>query len=703
MSGAPAAAPSDADNPLLAHALSGALPAFDRIQPEHIAPALTTLLARQEAALAAHEAALPALPLTYAARVAAIGVLAEPVRLAWGVVSHLLGVADTPALRAAHEAMLPQVVAAQLRLGQSRPLYDSLTALARAPGLTPAQARVVAVQARAMELSGVALAPAAQERFRALVLEHDQLCQRFGHQLLDATAADAVTFTDPADVDGLPATQRLRAAQAALQAAGGDPARADPATGPWRIDLGAASLVPFLEHVRQRRARETIYRASIQRAAHPPHDNRPLIPGILAARAEQARLLGFPSYAELSLATKMAPSVAAIDALLAQLAEAARPQAERELAAVRAIAARSQPEPVALWDVPFWAERLRETQLQIDDAAVRAFFPLEGVLQGLIALVQRLFGVTIAPAATSPPVWDPAVRYLDVRDAAGTVIAGCYLDPYSRPGRKRDGAWMDVCRDRRVGPEGGVRVPVAYLVLNQTPPVGAAPSLMSFREVVTLFHEFGHGLQHLLTTVQETEAAGINLVEWDAVELPSQFLENWCYDRATLRSMARHWQTGAALDDGTIDRLIGARSFRAGSATLRQVLFARTDLALHRDPAQAAPDAALATAARLSREHALLPPLPEDRWLCGFSHIFPGGYAAGYYSYKWAEVLSADAFAAFEEAGLADQAAMARLGTRFRDTVLGEGGSRHPLEVFVRFRGREPRVEPLLRQLGLTG
>ncbi len=299
-------------------------------------------------------------------------------------------------------------------------------------------------------------------------------------------------------------------------------------------------------------------------------------------------------------------------------------------------------------------------------------------------------------------MWEPSVRYFRVLDSGGEAIAAFYLDPYARPGTKQDGAWMDVCLDRRVRPDRSVRLPVAYLVCNQTPPSGDLPSLMSFREVTTLFHELGHGLQHMLTRVDRAEAAGINNVEWDAVELPSQFMENWCYHRETLTGMARHWQTDAPMDPRLVDRLIATRTFRAGSMTMRQVLFGRLDLALHQDQAQAAPGAALALMRTLSAEHMVLPPLPEDRWLCGFSHIFPGGYAAGYYSYKWAEVLSADAFAAFTEAGLDDAAALARLGARFRETVLGLGGGRHPLAVFRDFRGREPSPEPLIRQLGFA-
>ncbi len=685
-------------NPLLE---TGGPPAFDRIRPEHVEPAIHSLVARLREDIEAFEESCAHLAPTFAARVGRLGELGEPLRLAWGTVQHLAGVCDSPALRMAREAVLPDVVALQLRIAQSRILYDSVRLLAEEPHhsrLDPAQRRVVRASLRDAELAGVALAPGDQERFRALALEHDQLCQRFENQLLDATAAAAITFDRPEQVLGLPERALRRAAEAAAPTS----QAVDAARGPWRITLDGSAYVPFLEHAQDRASRERIYRAFITRASFGANDNAPVLERLLAIRAEQAHLLGHASYAQMCLTARMAPSVAAVDALLTRLAGAASRRAQQELDELRALASGAGAPDLALWDVPFWAERLRERRFDYRDEEVREYFPLGGVLEGLFAMARRLFGVVVSADDGAVPVWDAGVRYFRVTDEAGTPLAAFYLDPYCRPGSKRDGAWMDVCLDRRVQADGSVRLPVAYLICNQGPPLGGAPSLMSFREVVTLFHEFGHGLQHMLTRVDIAEAAGINRVEWDAVELPSQFLENWCYHAATLGSIAHHWKTGEGMPQELMQRLIQARSFRAGSATLRQVLFARVDLLLHQDAGCAAPGAALALQQRLSRELAVLPPLPEDRWLCGFSHVFPGGYAAGYYSYKWAEVLSADAFSAFEEAGLGDDAAIGRLGRRFRDTVLAQGGSRHPLEVFRDFRGREPSVEPLIRQLGLA-
>jgi len=424
-----------------------------------------------------------------------------------------------------------------------------------------------------------------------------------------------------------------------------------------------------------------------------------VIERILALKREQAGLLGFASWAAVSLSQKMAGQVPAVERLLDELHAAALPAAKAEHAELTAFA-RTRSGDAALelkpWDIGFWAERLREERYSYTDEELRPYFALPQVLDGLFALCGRLFCIRVEAADGQAPVWNTDVRFFRVRDAAdGRELAAFYLDPYSRPADKRGGAWMDNALDRK-----GARVPVAYLVCNQTPPVGDAPSLMTFREVETLFHEFGHGLQHMLTTVPRMEAAGINNVEWDAVELPSQFMENWCLHPATLAGLARHWQTGAALPESYVAKLRAAKTYRAGAATLRQLYFARTDLELHAryDGTGSAHD----VQRRIAANHTVVAPLPEDRMLCAFTHIFSGGYSAGYYSYKWAEVLSADAFAAFEEAGLDDPAAVAATGRRFRDTVLSQGGGAHPMQVFRAFRGREPSTAALLRHSGLA-
>ena len=702
-------------NPLLT--LGDALPAFDQITAAHVEPALSVLNAQVLAGLDAFEqergGSTPAAP-TWDSVLTRLHELTEPLRLAWGVVGHLVSVCDTPELRAAHQAMQSQVVTTWVRLGQSRAIYEALTALRDGPvwaELDATQRRIVTNEIRDMDLSGVGLTGAAKERYQAISLELNELATRFSHHLLDATKAFALDLTATEDLAGLPQTLLAQAAAAAKAVGLEVGARAgagEGAIGPWRITLDAPSYVPFMEHSQRADLRERLYRAMITRAAAGPHDNQPVMVRILALRSEMAALLGKGSHAEISLATKMAGSVAAVDALLSQLRVAAKPKAAAELAELTAFArttSGSHSLVLNLWDVAFWAERLREARYSYTDEELRPYFSLPRVLDGLFALTHRLFGVRVTAIDGRTSVWDPAVQVFRISDADGQDRALFYLDPYSRPANKRGGAWMNSYRDRRLrsGTDSDlkkrneVRIPVAYLICNQTPPVGAAPSLMTFREVETLFHEFGHGLQHMLTTVDHPQVAGINGVEWDAVELPSQFMENWCYDAPTIRQLAHHWQTGEALPAALFERICAARIYRAGSATLRQVYLSTLDLELHHR--MRADESPQAVQKRIAAENSVLPPLPEDRFLCSFSHIFAGGYAAGYYSYKWAEVLSADAFAAFTEA--APEAASA-IGQRFRATVLAQGGAQHPLEVFRAFRGREPQVGPLLVQTGLA-
>jgi oligopeptidase A len=412
-------------------------------------------------------------------------------------------------------------------------------------------------------------------------------------------------------------------------------------------------------------------------------------------------LLGFSSFAELSLAKKMASNVEAVEKLSEELRQASYDAAVKDLEELKAFAGTDD---LKHWDTSFWAQKLQEAKFSFNEEELRPYFSLPQVLEGLFSLAKRIFGVTITAADGQAPVWHPDVRYFQVADDKGLAIAHFYLDPYSRPAEKRGGAWMDDCVGRAKLTENGqttTRLPVAYLVCNQTPPVDGKPSLMTFMEVTTLFHEFGHGLQHMLTNVDYAGAAGINNVEWDAVELPSQFMENWCYDRATLFGMAKHYETGETLPEHYYEKLLAARNYMSGTGMLRQLHFGLVDIELHHRYQPGGKETVKQVRDRLAKTTMVIPPLPEDAFLCSFNHIFAGGYAAGYYSYKWAEVLSADAFAAFEEAGLENEAAIASVGKRFRDTVLGMGGSLHPMEVFKTFRGREPQTEPLLKHSGL--
>ena len=509
------------------------------------------------------------------------------------------------------------------------------------------------------------------------------------------------------EADGLPPALLAVAAQAAAAAPQGErPAEPpSPENGPWKITLDTAVYLPFMMHSRNRAARETLYRAYVTRASAGETDNTPLIEQALALRRELANLIGYDTFADLSLSTKTAKTVAAVDDLVARLAAAARPAAGSEAAELLAFARAHGFAEDALqpWDIAFWAERQREHLYDYSDEELSRYFLFPRVLEGLFELAERLFGITIAPADGEAPVWHPDVRFFRVSDTDGAPRACFFLDPYSRPETKSGGAWMNDFRTRERLSDGSVRLPMAVLVCNQSVPVGNTPPVMRFNEVNTLFHEFGHALQHMLTTVDEPDASGVNGIEWDAIEIASQFMENWCYDRATVRSLSRHADTGEPVPDALFDRLVAAKNYRAASAMLRQLFFAATDIDLYaRYPRPGWSDADAVK--RLNAErYSPAPLVAEDRFLCSFSHIFGGGYAAGYYSYKWSEVLSADCFAAFEEAGLDDDSAVRATGRRYRATLLALGGGEDPMSVFQRFRGRAPSIEALLRHSGLSG
>jgi oligopeptidase A len=676
-------------------------PDFSSITPDHVVPAIRTAVARSTAELEALEAARPD---TWHGLLVPLERLTDRVSRAWGLATHLHNVRNSTEMRQAYAEAQPMVVEFSSRLGQSRPVYDSLVALQASPDFatfSQALQRTIALLARDATLQGVGLEPAERERFNAIKQELAGLSTRFTNNVLDATQSYALILTDAADVSGLP-PDSLSLAAGKARTRGHENATAE--NGPWAVTLDLPSFLSFMQHAARRDLREEVYRAYITRASEGEGDNLPLIRRILSLRKEQAAMLGFATYADMSLARKMAPDVAGIEALLTTIRDAATEPALNDLIELGDLAAsRGQDGEVQPWDVMYWTERLKEERFGLRDDLIRPYFPLPSILAGLFDLVQELFGVRIQ-AADGVPAWHADVTYYRVLNDDGEDIAGLYLDPYARPEEKRGGAWMDeLCgRSTVCAPAGrDVRLPVAYVNCNQRPGLDGAPSLMSFQEVTTLFHEFGHALQHMLTTVRHGFVAGISNVEWDAVELASQFMENWCHHRPTLTGLARHYETGEAMPEELLDKLLQTRTFRAGSNALRQISFALTDLALHTaDPEGLDP---LETAQAIARDILPLPPLPEDRFLCSFSHIFAGGYAAGYYSYKWAEVLSADAFGAFEEAGADDPQARRREGLRFRDTILALGGSRHPMDVFRLFRGREPDPQALLRQEGLAG
>lgn len=689
-------------NPLL---IGKGLPPFDKIKTADVVPAISQLLTELEQDLATLEANLTP---SWTGLVEPLDNLGERLRWSWGIVGHLMGVKNSPELREAHGAVQPKIVEFVSKLGQSQPIYQGFKALRDSEEwdkFEPAQQRIVEAAIRDAELSGVGLTGEVRDRFNQIQMELAELGTKFSNNVLDATKAFSLTLTDPAEVDGLPPSLKSFAAQAAREAGAEN---ATPENGPWRITLDFPSYGPFMQHSTRSDLREKLYKAFISRACSGDLDNNPLIERILQLRQEKSQLLGFHSYAELSLASKMAPHVEAVEKLQEELRLVSYDAALKDLEELKAFAAKKNPEEaldLKHWDISFWAERMREEKFAFTAEELRPYFPLPQVLEGLFGLVKRLFGITVTSADGQAPIWQEDVRYFQIADETGNPIAYFYLDPYSRPAEKRGGAWMDDCLGRAKISENGTsktRLPVAYLVCNQTPPVDGKPSLMTFNDVETLFHEFGHGLQHMLTKVDYAGAAGINNVEWDAVELASQFMENWCYDRATLMGMAKHYETGETLPEHYYQKLLAARNYMSGSGMLRQLHFGLVDMELHHRYQPGGTETAADVRHRLAKTTTVLPPLPEDAFLCAFGHIFAGGYAAGYYSYKWAEVLSADAFAAFEEVGLENEEAIATTGKRYRDTILALGGSQDPMEVFKAFRGREPSTQPLLRHSGLV-
>lgn len=691
-----------ASNPLLS---TSGLPRFDAIQAEHVVPGIREMLADAEKQLSTLEGS--SIPETWDGLFGPLETISRLFERSWGAVGHLFGVLNTPELRAAYEEVQPEIVSFSLKMTQSQPIYDAMRCLRDGSAwatLSPPQQRILESRLLDAELSGIGLPVEKQERFNAIKQQLSKLSTEFSNNVLDATNAWSLIVNNKEDGEGLPLSFRRLAAESYNENKADEFPEATPDEGPWRVSLEASSFVPFMQHCGNRALREQVYRAFITRASSGEFDNSQLCGAILKLRRELAELLGYDNYAEVSLAEKMAPNVNAVVEMLEQLRTASWDNAVQDLDDLRE-AAKSGGQAANLqhWDVAFWAERIREDRYKISDEDVRPYFPHEKVLEGMFDLVNQIFGIRVKAADGKAPVWHDDVRYFEIEDVAtDQTVAAFYYDPYSRPATKRPGAWMDECLNRRRLDDDSVQLPVAHLVCNATPPTNDVPSLMSFREVETLFHEFGHGLQHMLTTVEFPEAAGINNVEWDAVELASQFMENWCYHRPTVDQITGHYETGASLPDDLFKKLNAARTYRAGSDMLRQVTFGLTDMTLHTEFDPDGAKSVFDVQRAIMEKTSPLGMFEEDRFLCGFSHIFAGGYSAGYYSYKWAEVLSADAFSAFEEAGLDDAAAVSTTGRRFRDTVLALGGSRDPMDVFRDFRGREPSTEPLLRHNGLS-
>ena len=679
-------------NPLLD--FSG-LPRFDRIRPEHVAPALDTLLAQARKVVAS--IAGDSGPATWEAVAEPLADALDGIDRAWGAVRHLNAVVSTPELRDAYHASLPKVTAFHADLAQHPGLYARFKALAAAPSfpaLDEAKRRAVENELRDFRLGGAELPAAEQSRLKALHEEMSELAARFDDNLLDATNAWCLYIASEAELAGLPAAT-LAEARAAAAAVGREG---------YKLTLHMPCYLPVMAYADNRELRARMHRAYATRAsdlgASPAQDNGPIIERVLVLRHEAARLLGYAHHAEVSLVPKMAASVDEVIAFLRDLAQRARPYAERDYAELTAFARDELGlADLAPWDVAYASEKLKARRFGFDEQDVRRYFPEDRVLDGLFRLAQTLFGVEVR--RSSAPTWHPDVRFYDLVDQSGALVGQFYLDNYARPG-KQGGAWMDDAINRR---RTGNRLqhPVAYLTCNLSAPVAGEPATFTHREVTTLFHEFGHGLHQLLTQIDVAGVSGIQGVEWDAVELPSQFLENYCWEWGVVREMTAHVGPGdvhgAPMPRELFDRMRAAKHFQSGLNTLRHLEFALFDILVHSsfDPHGGGSPQTLLDAVR--HEIAIVPRPAYDRFMQSFAHVFAGGYAAGYYSYKWAEVLAADAFALFEETDVLSSA----VGAKFRDEVLARGGSRGALESFVAFRGRAPQLDALLRHNGMVG
>ncbi|XP_071488360.1 uncharacterized protein [Diadema antillarum] len=684
----------DSENSLL---MQGGLPKFQSFDASHVGPGMRKLVTNFERGLGEIEqlySAYGGSNLNWPKVSDPLERLGAPLEFGWGMISHLNGVRNSPALREAYQAAQPAVIMVSSKLSQSLPVYNAMKGLlltADDVKLDRPQQRILASAVRQAKHGGVELTGKDKDRFNDIQLQLGKLANDFSNNVLDSTKAFSMDLRSKDDVDGLPASLlQLMASSASPEAKEVDPER-----GPWKVTLDFPCFEPFMKHSRRPDLREVVYKAYITRASSGNHDNTGIIEEIRTLRQELSALLGYKDFAALSLESKMAGEAGNVWRLIHDLRDKSKEAARRELDQLQSYAAsQGFSGDLSLWDVSFWSERQREHLFSFNDEDLRPYFPLPKVMEGLFNLTSFLFSVKIQAADGEAETWHEDVRFYKIFNKEGEHMASFYLDPYSRPAEKRGGAWMGQCQGRSelLGTK-----PVAYLVCNQTPPQKDRPSLMTFREVETLFHEFGHGLQHMLTRVPYASAAGINNVEWDAVELPSQFMENWLYDPQTIGVVSGHYQTGERLPENLFQQVLKARKYMAGSHMLRQLYFSALDLELHTSS-----EPWLDVMSRIADEYTILKPLQEDRFPCSFLHIFSSAYAAGYYSYKWAEVMAADAFSAFEDVGLSNRKEVANVGLRFRDTVLGMGGGTHPSDVFREFRGRDPEVEPLLRTYGLS-
>ena len=674
-------------NPLLSHA---DLPAFSDIKPAQVTSALDQVLQTNRQWL--EQTLANNTGFTWNNLVTPLNEAGNRLERMWSPVSHMNAVVNTDELRKAYNANLPKLSDYHTEIGQNEVLYNAIKSLRETEqGLNAAQLKDLDDSLLSFKLSGIGLPAEQKARFKDLSQQLSQLNSKFSDNVLDATNAWSKHITDVQDLEGLPESALEMAAQTAQQRG----------LDGWVITLQFPSYIAVMTYANNRQLREELYQAYTTRAselgANPEWDNTQVMQDILQLRREEAQLLGYATYADLSLATKMAENPQAVLTFLEDLAQRSKPFAEQEFAEIQAFAREHYGlEQVKVWDAPYISEKIKQARFDFSEEDLKPYFPANRVIEGLFSLVQQLFGIQIQQVTEGVDLWHPDVRFYHVYDKQGQLQAKFYLDLYARQ-HKRGGAWMsDFCgRFQRAE---GLQIPVAFMTCNSAAPVGDKPALFTHDEVVTLFHEFGHGLHHMLTQVDYPDIAGINGVEWDAVELPSQFMENWCWERSVLNRISGHWQTGEPIPDDLYNKMQAARHFQTAMATVRQLEFAIFDMRLHMDAQAAEAGRAQALLNEVRQQVAVVPYPAFNRMANTFTHVFAGGYAAGYYSYKWAEVLSADAFARFEEEGLFD----AGVGEAFLQEVLQVGGSRPAMESFIAFRGRKPQVDALLRHSGLT-
>ncbi|MFQ1647285.1 oligopeptidase A [Aeromonas veronii] len=678
------------NNPLLT---MDSLPPFSQIKPEQVQPVVIQAIADCKQKIS--DVLAQRDPHTWDSLIAPLEEVNDRLSRIWSPVSHLNSVLNSEALREAHDACLPLLSEFQTYVGQHEGLYQAYLALSQSddfPLLSGAQRKEIQNTLRDFRLSGIGLPAEAQQRYGEIQARLSELASRFSNNVLDATQGWHKLVTDEAELAGLPESVRAAARQMAeLKGKEG-----------WLFTLDIPSYLPVMMYADNRELRAEMYEAFTTRASDQgPNagkwDNSAIMSELLTLRRELAQLLGFANYAELSLATKMADKTEQVVSFLTDLAAKSLPQGKAELEEIRAFAADQHGQTeLAAWDLAYYAEKLKQHKFSISDEQLRPYFPASKVVKGLFEVVKRVFGMKVRERL-GIDTWHPDVRFYDIFDADDELRGSFYLDLYARE-HKQGGAWMDVCLGRRYRQDGSLQKPVAYLTCNFNGPVDGKPALFTHNEVVTLFHEFGHGIHHMLTRIDVAGVAGINGVAWDAVELPSQFLENWCWEPEALAFISGHYETGEPLPADLLEKMLTARNFQAAMQMLRQLEFALFDFRLHQefDPANPAQLPALLDEVR--SQVAVMTPPAFNRFQHSFSHIFAGGYAAGYYSYKWAEVLSADAFSRFEEEGIFNPAT----GQSFLKNILEKGGSKEPMELFRAFRGREPKVDALLRHSGIA-